>query len=238
MVKLVGQLYAVSGDKITHTWDASAYLISGDEPTLIDCGSVNGYDALKRNLKALGYEPKHIKRVIATHGHWDHVSAMAQLKEESDAELWIHEADRKQVETGDWNLTSAFLYDVPFPAVKADGELKDGSVLEVNGYQLHIHHTPGHSPGSVCIWMEIDGLKILIAGDTLWGGYHAKVGSDLEAWKCSLDRLLELDFDAYTFGHCPPNLYFDAKTIVREARQQLGIYFSPWFKPFHTKFRY
>jgi glyoxylase-like metal-dependent hydrolase (beta-lactamase superfamily II) len=58
---------------------------------------------------------------------------------------------------------------------------------------------------------------VLIAGDTLWGGWHPKVKSDIEAWERSLEKLARLDFDALTFGHCPPNLYFDANTIVQEA---------------------
>lgn len=238
MVRLIGQLYVVSGDKLTHPWDASAYLVAGDEPTLIDCGSSEGYPALKRALAQLGYQPRDIRRVIGTHGHWDHLSGMAQLRQESDALLYLHEGDRAQVESGDPDLTAAFLYDRPFPPVQVDRPLRDGDVLAIGEYAFRACHTPGHSPGSVCLWTEIGGLKLLIAGDTWWGGYHPRIGSDLEAWATSLDRLLELDYDVMTIGHCPPTLIFDAKTKTLEARQQFGVYFNPWFKPFHTTFRY
>ncbi len=238
MVKLIGKLYAIAGDKLTHPWDANAYLVAGAEPTLIDCGSSAGYAALKHNLQRLGYEPKHIRRVIATHGHWDHLSGMAQLRAESDAELWLHEAEREQVETGDPDRTASFLYDQPFPAVDVDHFLSDGDELELGAYHVHVIHTPGHSPGSVSLWMEINGLKLIIAGDTLWGGFHPRIGSDLDCWFMSLDRLLKLDFDVVTIGHCPPTLIFDAKTKVMEARKQLGVYFDPWFKPFHIRFMY
>src|ERR687893_302513 len=100
MVRLIGDLHVVSGDKLTHAWDASAYLISGSEPTLIDCGSSLGYPALKRALRRFGYQPGDIRRVIATHGHWDHLAGMAQLRAESDAQLWLHEGDRVAVERG------------------------------------------------------------------------------------------------------------------------------------------
>ena len=81
--------------------------------------------------------------------------------------------------------------------------------------------------------------NILIAGDTLWGGWHPRVGSDLDAWRRSLDRLLELEFDVMTTGHyAAPGLIFDAKRNVYEARKQLGVYFDPWFKPFHETFLY
>ncbi len=130
------------------------------------------------------------------------------------------------------------MYDEAFPAVKADVLIEDGDVLEAGGYRIHVYHTPGHTPGCVSYWMEIGGTKLLVAGDTLWGGYHPRIRSNLEDWGHSLDRLLQLDFDVMTAGHIPPTLVFDAKTKVEEARQQLGVYFNPWFKPFHMKFRY
>src|ERR671916_318747 len=100
MVRLIGDLFVISGDKLTHAWDASAYLITGTEPTLIDCGSSLGYGALKRALGRCGYRPSDIRRVISTHGHWDHLSGMAHLRAESDAELWLHAADCAAVERG------------------------------------------------------------------------------------------------------------------------------------------
>lgn len=232
MNRLLGELWVVSGKSLTHLWDASAYLVRGDEPTLIDCGCVEGYPALKRSLQALGYAPRDIVRVIATHGHWDHVSGMARLREESDARLLIHPADREQVEMGDYDRTAAFLYGQPCPPIPVDGLLCDGDVLQVNDFRMRVYHTPGHSPGSICLWTEHEGVKLLIAGDTIWGGYHPRVGSDIDAWQRSLDRLLELDFDVMTAGHIAPRLVHDAGRKVAEARGQLGVYFDPWFKGF------
>jgi len=79
--------------------------VNGAEPTLIDCGSSAGYPQLKLSLHAFGLEPRDIKTVIATHGHWDHLSGMARLREESDAVLVMHPGDQWAVETGDFDLT-------------------------------------------------------------------------------------------------------------------------------------
>lgn len=230
MIRLLGELWVISGEGMTHPWDASAYLIKGDEPTLIDCGSTVGYPALKSALQNFGYQPGDIKKVIGTHGHWDHLSGMALLREESDAKLYMHEADREQVETGDPIKTSSFLYNKPFPPVKVDGLLNDGDVLQVNDITFTVYHTPGHTPGCICLHTRLPDVGLLIAGDTLWGGYSPRIGSDLEAWGRSLDRILELDFDVATIGHWSSGLIFDAKHKVRQARRRFGEYFDPWFK--------
>ncbi|QSO51553.1 MBL fold metallo-hydrolase [Alicyclobacillus curvatus] len=239
MVRLIGNLYQISGSTLTHSWDANAYFVAGDEPVLIDCGSTVGYPKLKENLSKIGYQPKDIKKVIATHGHWDHVSGFSLLREESDALFYIHSEDKEQVETGDYDLTAAFLYDEPFPPFKVDHLLEDGDTLQLGDYQFDVVHTPGHSMGSVSLYSVIDGMKLLIVGDTLWGGYHPRVNSSIEHWELSLDKLLKLDFEILTWGHHPRTGWiYEAKEKVREARQQIGVYFSPWFKPFHTNFKY
>ena len=238
MIELLPGFWLASHPTLTHPWDASAYFIPGEEPTLIDCGSALGYPALKRALAHQGYQPRAIRRVIATHGHWDHVSGMAALRAESDAQLYIHAADRPQVETGDDDLTSAFLYAEPFPPLAVDGTLEDGALLDINGFRVAIHHTPGHSPGSVCLLMERDGTALLVAGDTLWAGFHPRVRSNIEDWQRSLDKLIGLRFDVLTTGHGPPHLTDHAPEVVREARLQLGVYYHPWFKPFYETFQY
>lgn len=234
MARLIGRLELVSGGEISHPWDANAYLMTGDEPVLIDCGGSEGYPTLKKNLQQLGYDPKDVKKVLATHGHWDHLSAMALMREESEALLFINAADREQVETGDPDLTASFLYNRPFPPAEVNGLLEDGDVFSAGGCRFHVIHTPGHSPGSVSFWVEIEGAKILIAGDALWGGFHPRIRSDLDDWTTSLDRLLAMDFDFMTFGHGPPTLIPDANARLKDARRQLGVYFDPWFEPFYT----
>jgi glyoxylase-like metal-dependent hydrolase (beta-lactamase superfamily II) len=238
MNALTEGLWVVSGEGITHPWDAFAYLLAGEEPALVDCGSVDGYPALKSNLAALGYRPRDIQTIFATHGHWDHLSAAAALQEESDARLLIHDADKMQVVTGDPALTCSFLYDRAFPPARVDGELRDGDTFTVGKFTLQVLHTPGHTPGSVCFAVTVDGRSVLVAGDTLWGNFHPSIGSNLDDWAVSLDRLMALEFDALTFGHGKPVLSDNANRRLREARQQFGVYFNPWFKPFHLQFEY
>ena len=141
----------------------------------------------------------------------------------------MHQGDREAVESGDFNLTSSFLYDRSFPPVQVDGLLADGDVLTINDLEFEVIHTPGHSPGSICFLTRIGGLGLLIAGDTVWGGFHAKLGSDLDAWTVSLDRLLTLSFDVMTVGHYPPALIFNAQRRLRDSRSNFGAFLNPWF---------
>lgn len=236
-IRLAGPLYAVGGDRLTHPFDANAYLIAGREPALVDCGSVDGYDALRANLTRIGVRPDDIRRVVVTHGHFDHVSGMARLREESDAELWLHAGDREAVESADSERTSAFLYDRPFPRLRVDRELRDGMRVAAGDGELRVVHTPGHTPGSSCFQLDLDGFSILITGDTVWGGFHERIGSDAKAWRRSLDKLIELHPNALAIGHSPPMLIPDATAKLHDARAQFGVYFNPWFKPFHLRAR-
>jgi hydroxyacylglutathione hydrolase len=229
MRRLLGELWVTSGYELTTPFDASAYLLKGEEPTLIDCGSSVGYPLLKTALSDFGYQPSDIKHVIATHGHWDHLSAMSFLRQESDADLAMHEGDRWAVENGDFDLTASYLYNRAFPPVTVDRLLNDGEIISLNGVDFTVLHTPGHTPGSICLLAEIAGRRLLIAGDTLWGGYHPKIHSDIDIWQQSVDRLLTCDFDVATIGHMPPTLIEDARAKVQGARTWFGALFNPWF---------
>lgn len=229
MIHLLGNLWVVSGAGLTHPWDGNAYLVRDREPVLIDCGSTEGYPAMKAALAEGGYRPSDIARVIATHGHWDHLSGVARLRQESHAELYLHAEDVHGVEQGDSARTAAFVYGKPFPPVTVDGLLRDGDVLEIGGFQFTVYHTPGHTPGSICLWTQTSELALLIAGDTLYGGYHPAFGSNLDAWRQSLDRLLELEFDAMAIGHGTSGLIFDAKHKLRQARERFGVILDPWY---------
>lgn len=236
-VPLLGQLYQVAGPNLTHPWDANGFLLMGAEPTLIDCGSVLGAPALRDNLATFGLELGDIHRVIATHAHWDHLSGAVELQA-AGAEVWLHAAEVYQAELGDPDRTASFLYDQQFPKLRVDRVLQGGEVVQLGEHTLELHHTPGHSPGGMSFVLQQGKVKVLFAGDTLWGGYHHAVGSDMQDWQRSLELLVSLEPAVMTVGHAAPGLIFDATAKLREAQQQLGVYMNPWFKPFHIEFQY
>lgn len=239
-MKLLNHFYQVSCPSLTHGYDATAYLIdTGEEPVLLECGTPDGYEACVANIRKLGFDPAKIGKILGTHGHYDHVEAAALFARDFGTKLWLHEADREQVEMGDSvRTTAAILYGREFPAAKVDGLLSDGDVFSWPNATVRVIHTPGHTPGGVCFRVETDGVSILVAGDTLWGGSCDKIGTDEKKWRESLDKLCAMHFDLMTFGHTGPILYGDADTRLEEARRQFAVYYNPWFKAMSDNFRY
>ncbi len=153
-----------------------------------------------------GYEPKEIlhkanvvgkqvEAIILTHGHFDHVGGVKKIAADTGCPVYIHKADfdmRDQVKAL-FPLTGKAFADVRF--------LEDGQVLKLSGLEIKVLHTPGHTPGSVCLAFE----DCLITGDTLFAmsiGRTDFPGGDYDAMCQSLAKLKGLtgDYQVYP-GH-------------------------------------
>jgi glyoxylase-like metal-dependent hydrolase (beta-lactamase superfamily II) len=227
----------VAGPGITHSWDAAAYLVTGRRCALVDCGTGMSGDALDAALQACGACPRDLDVVVATHGHFDHLGDGARLHA-AGVPVLVHPGDQTAVRSGDPVRTCAGpLYGQSFrpfePATTTDGDRFD-----LGQARLDVVHTPGHTPGSVCVVATVGSLRVLLAGDTLWGGFSADFGSDEQAWRGSLDRLSRLDIDALSFGHGITRLLGDPAGRLAEAQARFGTMFDPWFRPPRLTLRY
>ena len=123
---------------------------------------------------------RRVVAILCTHAHNDHVGAASELAAAVAAPVLLHRDDRPL-----WQLT----HDVP-----PDGELRDGDEIEVAGLRLDVLHTPGHTPGSVCLYAK--DLATVFTGDTLFNGGPGATGrrfSDRGVLLMSItDRLLAL----------------------------------------------
>lgn len=239
-MKLLKNFYQVAGPSLSHGFDAAAYLVKDEKGYyMIDCGTPQGYAQIVENIRSLGIDPKEIHTILATHGHYDHVGAANLWRRDFGCRLLVHPVDQPQVEQGDSELTSAsLLYGVEAEPTFVDGNLEDGVVFPVEGGTLEVMHTPGHTKGSVSLVMTRGEETVLIAGDTIWGGFSAKIGSDEALWRVSLARITARHYDYYTFGHIGPQLLADADTRLKEAQMQFANYYNPWFRRFDHHYRY
>lgn len=168
------------------------------EGVLIDAGDEPG--------KILGMVERsgvRVKAIYATHGHFDHVLAAREVKENLGCSFYIHRGDLDLLKEAD-KRAKMFLGGEYLPPVEPDGFVEEGDVIEVGGHTLRVLHTPGHSPGSVS-YVADGGV---FTGDTLFAGSvgrHDFPGGDLDKLIDSLvNKLLKLPDDYAVYpGHGP-----------------------------------
>jgi len=137
--------------------------IFGDETSreaiVIDPG-----DDVAEILRLVAKHGLTVKAIVITHAHIDHVGAAAQLKQATGAPVYLNENDFPTY--GQIEMQAMWLgLDPPEPA-EIDASTRDGDVLRVGSMEFTVLHTPGHTPGSIGLWMPAE--KKLIAGDTLF----------------------------------------------------------------------
>lgn len=167
----------------------------------------------KAVLRALEEKSLKLEGIINTHGHFDHIGANGPLKAACGAPLYIHRDDRHCLGDAQVNL-SMWAGLGPVVSPPADVLLSGGEALELAGLKFEALHTPGHSPGSICLKVE----GVLFTGDTLFAGSVGRTdfpGSSWEALVDSLDQvILPLEPDTVIYpGHGP------ASTLRVEKQQ-------------------
>ena len=110
-------------------------------------------------LAAVG--ERRLSAIICTHGHNDHIDAAPQVAEAKGAPIMLHQGDE-------------VLWRMIYPGTRADEDLGDEQVIEIAATPLRVLHTPGHSPGSVCLYAPA--LGTVFSGDTLFHGGPGATG--------------------------------------------------------------
>lgn len=145
-----------------------------------------------------------LKQIVVTHAHIDHVGGALKLKQQTGAPIFLNQNDLPLLEMMD---TQAGWFGLSTPEVAPpDASAEDHLVVGLGKYQAEVLHTPGHTPGSICL--HFAPLNLLVAGDTLFAGSIGRTdlpGGDYRAILRSIhNRLLPLPDETQVIpGHGP-----------------------------------
>jgi hydroxyacylglutathione hydrolase len=146
----------------------------------------------ENNLKLVG--------IILTHGHYDHIVGVSELKSKIDAPVYVHSGDAAMLANPMLNLSQLFAGEI---ILKPDRLLSEGDALCVGNFILTVRHTPGHTPGGICLL----GDDLLFSGDTLFAGSIGRAdlpGGDEKVLLHSVRSLLSVSDQTRVFpGHGP-----------------------------------
>lgn len=166
----------------------AAVIDPGDEPDLI--------------LDFIKEENLNLKYILCTHGHFDHIGSVKELKDETGAKVVLHEKDIDIYRNSPQIAMQFFGIEIE-PQPEPDILINDGENLNIGNIQIKVIHTAGHSPGSICFYTK----DYLFTGDTLFAGSVGRtdlIGGSMTELFNSLKKIAFLPDETIVFpGHGP-----------------------------------
>ncbi|RPI71652.1 MAG: MBL fold metallo-hydrolase [Desulfobacteraceae bacterium] len=200
-MNITKDVFLIGDSDMSDSRDCSVYLINLGELVLIDTGAGSSVGTIIQNIEKLGLDPAKISTVILTHCHIDHVGGAEEFRKQFGSRIVMHDIDAAVVEKGDNRMTGAQWYGVHFAPLPVDGKLtKEEERLVVGNQEIVCLHTPGHTPGSICVYLDRGGKRILF-GQDIHGPFFEEFGANIPHWRQSMQKLIALKADILCEGH-------------------------------------
>lgn len=195
-------VYLIGGPDISRSDDATSFIVDfSGELVMIDAGAGGSSRMLQKNIEDTGLDPKAITTLILTHNHIDHIGSAPYFRTHFGCKIVMHNLDADAVEEGDSMRTAASCYGATFSPTAVDVRLMgDHEILRFGEGELNCLHTPGHTPGSISVYLDRGGKRILF-GQDIHGPFLDIFRSDIGQWKKSMEKLLALNADILCEGH-------------------------------------
>lgn len=211
------------------------FVVVEEELTLIDTGLPGSHTGIINFLQRVGRKPEEIGSIIITHNHIDHIGSVPDLRRFTNARIFIHQAAMSSPDIDPpYPHGIRRLLRVPFlqPVRKrfvlepenVDVQLEGNEVLSPLG-GLKVVHSPGHTPGSICLYAEK--LKLIFIGDSMQRRRYRlqlparRVSTDLDAALDSIRKIADLSPDIICFGHGKP-LFTGARKMLLSLIERSG----------------
>lgn len=191
-VKKIGNIVLIQLSDI----DSNIYL---NGQNLIDTGTGFNFTRLKDILIIFKSGLDKVEKIINTHYHFDHIGGNGYFEK---AKIWVHENDSDPIEKGDPEITVADFFGGNMHPMKIDKKLKDGDKISFGDLELEVVHTPGHTPGSICLYEPKQ--KLMFTGDTVFANGFGRTdlpGGNTEQLKQSIEKILGYDINKILPGH-------------------------------------
>ena len=202
------------------------FVYRSSDPILIDTGYASDFNETSRLIADLGVTLAHVRRIINTHCHCDHIGGNMFIQEKSGCDIALHRVGKYFIDSrDDWSTWWKY-FDQQAHFFNCTQTLQDGETIAVGPHEFQVIYTPGHSADGIVMYHPKE--KVLLSSDTLWQNDLPVITIRIEGSRAlfslreSLEKIESLDVKKVYPGHAEPFTQF--KDAVSLCKDKIDLY--------------